>query len=106
MTSFERINCIENSTLAKLTNAEAQLLINDTGFGWYRGDLKSRYNGMKRCSEDGVTFTFECEHSRIEFTRLAPDGDNVDKWAARIFDKTRHCYSDMPMGIIGCDFFR
>lgn len=71
------INRIENSTLAKLTCEEAQMLIRESGFGYYKGDLKTRYNGMKRVSEDGVTFTFVGGQRDVEFTKLADKAEKT-----------------------------
>lgn len=97
---------IKNSTVAKLTSEEAQILgLANIGFGFYKGELKTRYNGMKRQSEDGVTFFYESEALRIEFTELVSDTEERH-WAARLWQKDRECYSTLPMGIMGCDFFR
>lgn len=99
------INRIENSTLAKLTCEEAQMLIRESGFGYYKGDLKTRYNGMKRVSEDGVTFTFVGRQRDVEFTKLA---DKAEKtyWVARVYNKEYECYEEYPMGITGVYFIR
>lgn len=97
---------IKNSTLAKLTSKEiGDLGLCNYGVGLYRGDLKSRYNGMRRQTNDGVTFWYEGEARRIEFTELE-SAEEYREWAARIFDKTRNEYETFPMGIAGCGFFR
>lgn len=107
------INKIENKTLAKLTRDEIGLLdLVNNGVGLYRGDLKTRYNGMKRQTEDGVTFWFEGTTARIEFTEIVgTDPEGRREWAARIYRKPSDTnaeghYETYPMGIIGCDYFR
>ena len=100
------INRIENSTLAKLTAAEIGALdLCNYGVGLYRGELKTRYNGMKRTSSDGVTFSFEGTAKRIEFTEIVSE-DEQRHWAARIWNKISEDYETYPMGIVGCGFFR
>lgn len=101
------INEIKNSTLAKLTSKEIGVLgLCNYGVGLYRGELKTRYNGMPRKTEDGITFTYTAKNGyRIEFTELPTDED-VREWAARIWDENRGRYNEFPMGIVGCDFFR
>jgi len=99
------INEIKNSTLAKLTCEEAQTLwLANCGFGFYKGELKTRYNGMKRVSDDGITFTFLGEKFNIEFTRLADT--EMKHWAARVYNKDQGKYETYPMGITGCGFIR
>lgn len=107
------INNIQNSTLAKLTKEEIEALgLVNCGVGLYRGDLKTRYNGMKRQSNDGVTFWFEGTGARIEFTEIvSTDPEGRREWAARIFRKPDDLndaghYETFPLGIIGCDYFR
>lgn len=102
------INKIRNSTLAKLTAEEVGALgLCNEGVGLYKGDLKIRYNGMSRKTDDGVTFTFEGTARRIEFTRLASENsDEEPHWAARMWDKVSESYDTYPMGITGCPFFR
>lgn len=102
----ERIQNIQNSTLAKLTAREiGDLDLCNYGIGLYRGELKTRYNGMSRKSADGVTFTYEGTARRIEFTEIVSEGETRE-WAARIWNKEQDKYETYPMGIMGCDFFR
>lgn len=104
--ALEKMERIQNSTIAKLTSEEAQNFgLANIGFGFYRGELKTRYNGMKRTSTDGVTFCYEGEAFRIEFTELQSDTEERN-WAARIFNKAQNHYEVYPMGIAGCGFFR
>lgn len=106
------IDRITNKTLSKLTKTEiGDLDLVNYGVGLYRGDLKTRYNGMKRQTEDGVTFWFEGTGSRIEFTEIVnTDPEGRREWAARIFRKDESPsgghYETYPMGIAGCGFFR
>ena len=98
---------VRNSTLAKLTAQEIEELgLCNEGVGLYKGELKTRYNGMSRKTEDGVTFTFEGAECRIEFTKLVTENSEEKHWAARIWDKARESYETYPMGITGCPFFR
>lgn len=100
------INKVENKTLAKLTAKEIGLFgLCNIGIGLYRGELKTRYNGMKRTSEDGVTFIFHGNGANVEFTEIVSEGE-CREWAARIFDTERGEYQTYPMGITGCGFFR
>lgn len=100
------INNITNRTLSKLTAQEiGNLDLCNYGVGLYRGDLKSRYNGMRRQTEDGITFTYEWANGRIEFTEIE-SAEEVREWAARIYNKERNEYETYPMGITGCQFFR
>lgn len=100
------INEIENKTLAKLTAEEISTFgLLNIGIGLYRGELKTRFNGMKRTSEDGVTFTFHGEFRNIEFTEIVSQ-DDTRAWAARVYDNTKGKYETFPMGITGCYFFR
>ena len=101
------IDRIKNSTLAKLTAGEIGVLgLCNEGVGLYRGELKTRYNGMSRKTEDGITFTFEGEESRIEFTKIVTENCAEKHWAARIWNKVSESYETYPMGIFGCRFFR
>lgn len=101
------IDRIKNSTLAKLTTEEIGALgLCNEGVGLYKGELKTRYNGMPRKTEDGVTFTFEGTASRIEFTKLVTENSDEKHWAARIWNKVSGSYETYPMGITGCPFFR
>ena len=101
---------IKNETLHKLNREEIVILgLVNKGVGIYRGDLKTRYNGVKRQSNDGITFWYEGESFRMEFTEIESeevDGFPVRHWAARIWNKKRNAYETYPMGIMGCDFFR
>lgn len=102
-------NNISNNTLAKLTRDEIAVLgLQNIGVGLYRGDLKTRYNGMSRKSEDGVTFWFESEKRRIEFTEIVSTEDGVRYWAQRTWNKEFEGYETWPCGegIYGCNFFR
>ena len=100
------INEVENKTLAKLTAKEIGLFgLCNSGIGLYKGELKTRYNGMKRTSEDGVTFIFHGENWNIEFTEIVSEGE-CREWAARVFNNTFKKYEPYPMGITGCGFFR
>ena len=110
---FNVIDRVENKTLAKLDRNEIGALgLCNEGVGLYRGDLKTRYNGMKRQTNDGVTFWFEAESVRIEFTEIAPvENEDARQWAARIYvfdneEKTEGHYQTYPMGITGCGYFR
>lgn len=107
------IDMIENKTLAKLTKEEIGALdLVNYGVGLYRGDLKTRYNGMKRQTNDGVTFWFEGATARIEFTEIvSTDPEGRREWAARVFRKPDDLnnvghYETFPLGIIGCEYFR
>lgn len=101
------IDRIKNSTLAKLTTEEIGVLgLCNEGVGLYKGELKTRYNGMPRKTEDGVTFTFEGTARRIEFTKLVTENSDEKHWAARIWNKVSESYETYPMGISGCPFFR
>lgn len=100
------INEVENKTLAKLTAKEIGLFgLCNCGIGLYRGELKSRYNGMRRTSEDGVTFIFHGEKRNVEFTEIVSESDTRE-WAARVYNNTLKEYEHFPMGITGCGFFR
>lgn len=100
------INNIKDETIAKLTNEEAQVLgLANIGFGFYKGELKTRYNGMKRVAKNEKTFVFEGTHLRAEFTKLA-DEEERPCWAMRIFNKERNGYETYPMGIYGVYFLR
>lgn len=100
------INKIKDETLAKLTNEEAQDLgLANIGFGFYKGELKTRYNGMKRVAKNEKTFVFEGTYLRAEFTELA-DKEEKPFWAMRIFNKERNEYETYPMGIYGVYFMR
>ena len=102
----EQMDRVKNSTIAKLTSEEAQNLgLANIGFGFYRGELKTRCNGIKRTTEDNITFTFETPSVRLEFTELVRTGETRE-WAARIWNKNREHYETYPMGITGCDFLR
>lgn len=101
------IDRIKNSTLAKLTTEEIGVLgLCNEGVGLYKGELKTRYNGISRKTEDGVTFTFEGTARRIEFTKLVAENSDEKHWAARIWNKVSGSYETYPMGISGCPFFR
>lgn len=110
MTKTNVIDRVKNSTLAKLTKDEiGELGLCNEGVGLYRGDLKTRYNGMTRKSEDGVTFWFENKNgtARMEFTEIVNDSDDgVRHWAARLFNIEAGRYETYPMGIAGCGYFR
>lgn len=106
------IQNIKNETLHKLTAQEiGELGLCNEGVGLYKGELKTRFNGMKRTSEDGITFTFEGTVAKIEFTEI-DSGDSEERhWAARIYRKPTRPnevgrYETNPMGIIGCDYIR
>ena len=101
-------NSVKNSTLAKLTKGEIEDLgLVNHGVGLYRGDLKTRYNGMKRQSEDGITFWFEDEAARIEFTEIvSTDPEGRREWATRIYNKRLERYETWPLGIVGCYYIR
>ena len=100
------INKIENSTLAKLTAEEIGALdLCNYGVGLYRGDLKTRYNGMKRQTNDGVTFWYEFKNGRLEFTEIVSEGEQRE-WAARMYNNDKEAYETYPMGIAACYFFR
>lgn len=100
------INRIKNSTLAKLTKNEiGDFGLCNYGVGLYKGTLKTRFNGIPRKTEDGVTFTFESTNYRVEFTAIVSEYE-TQEWAARIYDKQKAEYMTYPMGIIGCDYFR
>ena len=104
--ALEKMEKIQNSTVAKLTSDEAQLFgLTSIGFGFYKGELKTRYNGMKRTSVDGVTFSYEGEKFRIDFTEMMSNTEERH-WDARIYNKAQGHWEVSPMGIIGCDFFR
>lgn len=109
------IDRVKNSTLAKLTKDEiGDLGLCNVGVGLYRGDLKTRYNGMTRKTNDGVTFWFESKSgkSRIEFTEIKnEDDDGLRHWACRLWvcdaeDKSSGHYETYPLGIAGCPYFR
>lgn len=107
MRDIININRIGNPTLAKLTTEEIGALgLCNEGVGLYKGELKTRYNGISRKTEDGVTFTFEGTASRIEFTELVTVNSAEKHWAARIWNKVSESYETYPMGITGCPFFR
>lgn len=104
--ALEKMEKIQNSTVAKLTSEEAQLFgLANIGFGFYKGELKTRYNGVKRTSTDGVTFSFEGESFRIDFTELVSNTEERH-WAARIYNKEQKHWEVFPMGITGCGYFR
>lgn len=105
------IQNIKNETLHKLTKEEiGDLGLCNEGVGLYRGELKTRCNGIKRTSEDGITFSFEGTARRIEFTEIVSnemeDNFPVRHWAARIWNKVSNSYETYPMGIAGCDYIR
>lgn len=110
MNKMNVIDRVKNSTLAKLTKDEiGELGLCNEGVGLYRGDLKTRYNGMTRKTEDGVTFWFESKSgtARMEFTEIVNDSDDdVRHWAARLFNIETGHYETYPMGIAGCGYFR
>ena len=103
------INEVKNSTLAKLTAEEIGALgLCNYGVGLYKGELKTRYNGMARHTADGVTFWFESRGQRpmdVEFTRIQSDSE-TPHWAARVFFRQEGRYDELPMGIYGCNFIR
>ena len=101
------INRLKDETIAKLTSDEAQTLgLANEGFGFYKGELKTRYNGMKRVAKNEKTYAFEGTNNLIaEFIRLADEGDRPC-WAMRIFNKERNEYENIPMGIYGVYFIR
>ena len=98
------VNRVANSTLAKLTNDEAQMLVGTRGFGYYKGELKTRYNGMKRVS-DGTTYTFIGNKIDYEFTKLADDKDEP-YWVLREYNKELECYEDYVQALDGVYFIR
>ena len=105
------INRIENSTLAKLTAKEIGALgLCNYGVGLYKGELKSRRNGLKTIKVSEKEIHFEGTVSRIEFVQIVSDGSEKH-WAARIFRKPSYPneigkYDTYPMGIFGCDFIK
>ena len=105
------INKIWNSTLAKLTAEEiGNLGLCNYGVGLYKGELKSRRNGMKRIKVSEDEFHFEGTVARIEFVKIVSVGE-VQEWAARIYKKPTYPneeghYETYPMGIVGCDYFK
>lgn len=104
-----RIDMIKNETLAKLTRDEIGALgLYHEGIMTYKGDLKTRYNGITRKSEDGVTYRFEGTNGLImEFTEIISTNDEGKReWAARLYNKKKGRYETYLPGISGCDFFR
>ncbi len=101
------INEVKDSTVAKLTNEEAQMFgLANIGFGFYKGELKTRYDGMKRYTSNDVTYRFIGTNDlTVEFTRLADAGEET-YWAARIFNRAKGEYESYPMGVYGCYFLR
>ena len=99
------IDDIKSKTVAKLTCDEAQTFgLANIGFGFYKGDLKTRYNGIKREQKCDNVFWFDSTRLRVEFIRLADELEPM--WAARCYDKEREQYVTFPMGTYGCNFIR
>ena len=113
------IQNIKNSTISKLTaNEVGELGLVNYGVGLYKGDLKSRVNGLKTVKVSENEIWFCGTSSRIEFIKLASVNpvDGRQEWAARIwresilrdsvFQNEDGKYEEYPMGITGCRFFR
>lgn len=101
---------VKNTTIGKLTLEEVSTLgLLNCGICTYLGELKTRYNGMKRidkCNGTHVEYWFEGTKERAEFVELESD-DTVRHWAGRLYNKVEERYvTAYSLGIYGCNFFR
>lgn len=104
--TYITLNEVKNETLAKLTWREIGTLgLYNVGVSTYRGELKTRCRGFKRHTNDNVTYWFEDEKHRLEFTRIQSD-DDTTHWAERTYNKETEKYEQYALGINGVDFIR
>ena len=98
---------VSNSTLAKLDRNEIGFFgLAGAAIWTYRGELKTRYNKMKRQEMENGFFFEGTNHLRVEFVKIVSDEEGVDHWAGRIFNTEKNVYEEYGPGVYGCNFFR